>query len=205
MSQLDESLADHHLHHHGQSFAVSGPRSMDSSFQDSPTIGRTQVLSLAGTQGYTANSPLPTPSSTASSRLGVQIGLSASDSADETTAYWLAPPDLSGGCAAVQLPTPARYYLVQKDSRAEPIAIEQRRLSPDKSRPNAVRLPVPDSLFLYSRLCPADSDYGGPRGQPLAGSRENLLQQRVLRYYHSRGENPRAGAIAVSSLATGSE
>ncbi|GAB1310795.1 hypothetical protein MFIFM68171_01005 [Madurella fahalii] len=142
MSQLDESLADHHLHHHGQSFAASGPRSMDSSFQDSPTIGRTQVLSLAGTQGYTANSPLPTPSSTASSSqscsidswLGDPVGLSASDSADKDHRVLARAPRsvwrlrcgaTTGSCQ------------VQKDTRAEPVAIEQRRLSPDESRPNA--------------------------------------------------------------------
>ncbi|KAL2019814.1 hypothetical protein VTK56DRAFT_9165 [Thermocarpiscus australiensis] len=41
---------------------------MEPSFQDSPTTGRTQVLSLLGTQAYATNSPLPTPSSPASSR-----------------------------------------------------------------------------------------------------------------------------------------
>lgn len=59
------------LHLGQQPLAVSSdssPQSMDS-FQDSPTIGRTQILSLAGNQqGYSPNSPLPTPSPTTSSR-----------------------------------------------------------------------------------------------------------------------------------------
>lgn len=75
MSQLDHGRADHHPHHQGQPFAASSPHSMDASFQDSPTIGRTQVLPLPGAQGYTANSPLPTPSSTASSRYGSAVPL----------------------------------------------------------------------------------------------------------------------------------
>ncbi|KAK3996451.1 putative GTPase-activating protein [Cladorrhinum sp. PSN332] len=63
MSQLDEGLADQlHHHHQGHPFAASSSPSMDSSFQDSPTIGRSQVL-LVGS----STSPLTTPSSVASS------------------------------------------------------------------------------------------------------------------------------------------
>ncbi|KAK0660520.1 putative GTPase-activating protein [Cercophora samala] len=66
MSQLNHGLADHqhHNHHHGRSFVASTPPSMDSSFQDSPTIGRTQVL----THGYSSNSPSSSPLSAANPR-----------------------------------------------------------------------------------------------------------------------------------------
>ncbi|KAK4182537.1 putative GTPase-activating protein [Podospora australis] len=65
MSQLDDGLADQHHHHHGRPpVASTTTYSMDSSFQDSPTIGRTQVFALAGNQGYTPNGPSTTPSST---------------------------------------------------------------------------------------------------------------------------------------------
>ncbi|KAK0728964.1 hypothetical protein B0T21DRAFT_204078 [Apiosordaria backusii] len=64
MSQLDNGLDQHH-HHDGHSFVASTPpRPMDSSFQDSPTIGRTQVL----THGYSSNSPSTSPLSAANPR-----------------------------------------------------------------------------------------------------------------------------------------
>ncbi|KAK4648268.1 Rho GTPase activating protein [Podospora bellae-mahoneyi] len=63
MSQLDHD--QHHHHPDGRSSVASTPpRSMDSSFQDSPTIGRTQVL----THGYSSNSPSSSPLSAANPR-----------------------------------------------------------------------------------------------------------------------------------------
>jgi hypothetical protein len=56
----DRRRADHHRPR--QPSAAARPGSMDSAFQDSPTIGRTAP--------YTANSPLPTPPNAASSRYG---------------------------------------------------------------------------------------------------------------------------------------
>ncbi|KAK4232202.1 putative GTPase-activating protein [Podospora fimiseda] len=77
MSQLDQGLADqlhhHHHHHHnhldenhrdqGRPFAASSSPSMDSSFQDSPTIGRAQVLvSGSSTTTSSRSRPKPAPS-----------------------------------------------------------------------------------------------------------------------------------------------
>ncbi|KAK4162544.1 putative GTPase-activating protein [Cladorrhinum sp. PSN259] len=63
MSQLDDGLADQLNHHQGHPFAASSSFSMDSSFQDSPTIGRSQVL-LVGS----SNSPSSVASSSSRSR-----------------------------------------------------------------------------------------------------------------------------------------
>ncbi|KAK4200173.1 putative GTPase-activating protein [Triangularia verruculosa] len=66
MSQLDNGLADQHRHYDGRSSVASTPpRTMDSSFQDSPTIGRTQQVPG---HGYSSNSTSTSPLSAANPR-----------------------------------------------------------------------------------------------------------------------------------------
>ncbi|KAK3335763.1 hypothetical protein B0T19DRAFT_17648 [Cercophora scortea] len=67
-SDQDHPPNPHPHQHLGHALTNSIPQSMDST-QDSPTIGRTQILSLGGNRPYSPNSPLATaPSSTPSSR-----------------------------------------------------------------------------------------------------------------------------------------
>lgn len=64
-SPANQLLFGHQPQHPLASSSDSSLQSMDSAFQDSPTIGRTQIL------GYPSSSSLPTPSpSSASSRYG---------------------------------------------------------------------------------------------------------------------------------------